>query len=33
MVDANMLRHVGENDVQHTAICLEMDGSHFEHML
>jgi hypothetical protein len=33
MVDANKLRHVKENSVQHTTVCLEMDRSHFEHLL
>jgi hypothetical protein len=31
-VDANMLRHVGEDAVRRTALCLEMDGGRFEHL-
>jgi hypothetical protein len=33
VVDANMLRHVQENSLQSTAILLEMDYGHFEHLL
>jgi hypothetical protein len=32
-VDANMLGHIRENAVRHTAVCLEMDGRRFEHLL
>jgi hypothetical protein len=32
-VDANMLRRVRENAVWRTAVCLEMDGGCFEHLL
>jgi hypothetical protein len=32
-VDANMLRHVQENAVWRTAIYLEMNRGHFEHLL
>jgi hypothetical protein len=32
-IDANMLRHVRENAVRRTAVCLEMDGGHFENEL
>jgi hypothetical protein len=32
-VDANMLRRVPENAVRRTAVCLEMDGDRFEHLL
>jgi hypothetical protein len=32
-VDTNMLRRVQENAMQRTAVCLEMDGGHFEHLL
>jgi hypothetical protein len=31
-VDANMLRRVRENAVRRTAVCLIMDGGHFEHL-
>jgi hypothetical protein len=31
--DANMLRHVQENSVQHTAVCLDTDGGCFKHLL
>jgi hypothetical protein len=33
MVDANMLRRVRENAVWPAAVCLEMDGGRFEHLL
>jgi hypothetical protein len=32
-VDANMWRRVLENAVRRTAVCLEMDGGRFEHLL
>jgi hypothetical protein len=32
-VDASMLRHVRGNVVRPTAVCLEMDGGRFEHLL
>jgi hypothetical protein len=32
-VDANLLRHVRENAVRRTAVCLEMGGGRFEHLL
>jgi hypothetical protein len=32
-VDAHMLRRVRENAVRRTAVCLEMDGGRFEHLL
>jgi hypothetical protein len=33
MVDINVLRCVQKNDVHCTAVCLEMDGDHFKHLL
>jgi hypothetical protein len=32
-VDANMLRRAQENAVRRTAVCLEMEGGRFEHVL
>jgi hypothetical protein len=32
-VDGSMLRRVRENSVPRTAVCLEMDGGRFEHLL
>jgi hypothetical protein len=31
--NANTLRRVRENAVRRTAVCLEVDGGHFEHLL
>lgn len=31
MTDASMLRHVWENAVWCPAVCIKMDGGHFEH--
>jgi hypothetical protein len=33
MVDANMLRRVRENAVRRTAVCHQMDGGGFQHLL
>jgi hypothetical protein len=33
MVDANMLRHIQENAMQRTVVCLEIDRGRFKHSL